>query len=731
MNEPGESRSRLFDRRDAIVVAVLVAVILLYFRSLLWTDSFIYGELDIRRHFYLFKKVSYELMRGGELPLWIPYLYCGMPLLAALQVTPFYPPDLAFMLARVPLNMAFNWDLLAHLVAAQVFSFLFFRRLLRRRVAAVFCSMWFWNAFFLGSVIIGDALNIRAMLLVPAVFYFTEAGLGEGGRPRHFLFGALALSMQMLCGGLQFTFYTMVAITAYAAFLLVARARRGDEVARPLVWFGVLIIVALAMASVQLLPQWEYSRLSVRATGIPWFKVWALKPYQLVDYIVPMFEGEGTAHGYFGIVAIVLAAYSLPFWKDSRKYFFLALGAVSIIYSLGGNTVISSYLAGLPLVRGFRGPFRAAILFNLSVFVLAGGALVSVSDSDGGRPRGRRLISFGIVSILLVGGFIAAALFSRSYSDAARKGIVSSAVFLALSIPAAFVLFFSSRLRTVGSLALIALLAGDIVVNYGNSYSPTSLSTVTEKDWVVDRLKEDNSTSRIAVYNTPHANYFGLFGIESANGHHPFPTARCARFLPLLKKPAIASLAGVKHNVIYALDERGVPYNPPVKRPDQAFIQTLPLAPLPRAFLVGKYRVLPPEQVLSVMQEREFDPSREVLLEEAPVGLGPPVELPTEGVVTIRSRTGNEIILDTACEHEAVLVLCESYYPGWRAEVDGKAAQLLTADYVFRAVPLAEGRHEVVFRLRPMSFIVGTVISCMGIAAWLVWAFLLCIRRSC
>jgi hypothetical protein len=185
----------------------------------------------------------------------------------------------------------------------------------------------------------------------------------------------------------------------------------------------------------------------------------------------------------------------------------------------------------------------------------------------------------------------------------------------------------------------------------------------------------------------------------------------------LLKDPDIASLAGVKHNVFYALNERGVPYNPPVEHSDQVFIQTLPLPPLARAFLVGKYRVLPPEQVLDAMQEREFDPSKEVLVEEAPVGLGPPVELPTEGLVTVRSRTANEIVLETECEHEAVLV--------------GKEAQLLTADYVFRAVPLSTGRHEVVFRLRPVSFFLGAVISCMGIAAWLVWAFLLRERRSC
>ena len=233
------------------------------------------------------------------------------------------------------------------------------------------------------------------MLIVPVVFYFVEASLGDDGHPANFLFGTLALSMHILCGGLQFTFYTMVAVSVYAAFLILTGARRKGEVARAAMLFGALVIVALAISAVQLIPAWEYSRLSVRGTGVAWFKAWALKPYQLLDYVFPLFEGPGTGHGYFGITAIVLAAYSLPAWKSPRKYFFLALGIIAIIYSFGGNTLISSYLAGLPVVRDFRGPFRAAILFNLSVFVLAGGTFASLLNSDRaersrGRSRGSR-----------------------------------------------------------------------------------------------------------------------------------------------------------------------------------------------------------------------------------------------------------------------------------------------------------------------------------------------------
>lgn len=722
------------DWRDVIIVVALLAVIFLYFRHLLWTDTYIYGELDIRRHFYFFKKISYELMRHGEVPLWIPHIYCGMPLLAASQVTPFYPIDLLLMAMKLPLNMVFNWDLLIHLVAAQVFSYLFFKRLFARRIPAIFCSMWFWNVFFLNSIDAGDALNIRAMLLVPLVFYFIEASLGNDGRPYNLLFGSLALSMQILCGGLQFTFYVMVAVSSYAAVLLIARMRRGERIFSLTLGFLALILVALAIASVQLLPAWEYSRLSVRATGIPWFKAWAIKPYQLIGYVIPMFEGRDKEHGYFGLAALVLAVYSLQFWRSWRKYFFLGLGIIAIIYSFGGNTLISSFLAGLPLVRDFRGPFRAAIMSNLSVFVLAGGTLVSLLGSDSPIRRKSSVIKFCLTSILLVSAFLIIAICSRGYAGWKISTVIVSATFVIFCISGVSFLLFFSRFKPVAGFFIILLLACDIAFHNGRFYSPTSMSGLFEKDASVDYLEQErgqgNTHFRIAAYNTAHTNYFGLFGFESANGHHPFPLARYALFLPLLKNPRVAALAGVKYYIIYAKDEEARPYDPPVKRSGDANIITLPLPSMPRAFLVPEYRVLPSTEVIDTMQGSGFQPAREAILEESPFIPEKTSNLPATGTAVVISQKTNEVIIETASDHKAILVLTDSFYPGWEAEVDGVESKILTADYVFRAVALPEGRHTVVFRFKPKSFYYGAAISVLGMVIWLVWTLLLLNRRK-
>jgi hypothetical protein len=62
------------------------------------------------------------------------------------------------------------------------------------------------------------------------------------------------------------------------------------------------------------------------------------------------------------------------------------------------------------------------------------------------------------------------------------------------------------------------------------------------------------------------------------------------------------------------------------------------------------------------------------------------------------------------------LVLRDLHFPGWRALVDGRPAPLYVADGVFMAVRLEAGSHEVAFRYRPMSLILGAALTFLTLA---------------
>ena len=74
--------------------------------------------------------------------------------------------------------------------------------------------------------------------------------------------------------------------------------------------------------------------------------------------------------------------------------------------------------------------------------------------------------------------------------------------------------------------------------------------------------------------------------------------------------------------------------------------------------------------------------------------------------------------IEAALEAPGYLLLLDTYYPGWKAYVDGERVSIHRADYNFRAVTLPAGRSHVSFEYRPASFALGLCLSLMG-AGWI------------
>jgi hypothetical protein len=135
--------------------------------------------------------------------------------------------------------------------------------------------------------------------------------------------------------------------------------------------------------------------------------------------------------------------------------------------------------------------------------------------------------------------------------------------------------------------------------------------------------------------------------------------------------------------------------------------------PLPRAFVVYRAEVLPDDAAQARALAR-LDPRRTVLLdrppEPPPVGDARPL-LPARLVHADR----HHLTLEAELPAPGVLVVSETWYPGWSAAVDGKPAPLLRADYAFRGVALPAGRHTVEMRFFSRPTAVGLSLSALGL----------------
>jgi uncharacterized membrane protein YfhO len=87
------------------------------------------------------------------------------------------------------------------------------------------------------------------------------------------------------------------------------------------------------------------------------------------------------------------------------------------------------------------------------------------------------------------------------------------------------------------------------------------------------------------------------------------------------------------------------------------------------------------------------------------------------------------VTVQASLDDAGILVLTDSFYPGWNAYVNGRQEKIYRANLFFRAVPLPAGNHRVEFRYEPRSFAIGMGISIAALLG-LVATCIICYLRQ-
>ncbi len=97
--------------------------------------------------------------------------------------------------------------------------------------------------------------------------------------------------------------------------------------------------------------------------------------------------------------------------------------------------------------------------------------------------------------------------------------------------------------------------------------------------------------------------------------------------------------------------------------------------------------------------------------------------LPTE-TVQVSYPTPRQAVLKARLESPGMVVLADTYYPGWKLSIDGKPAPIYKVNRVMRGAAVEAGRHTLVFRYDPGSFRLGWRITMGGLVAAVLLAVL-------
>jgi len=123
--------------------------------------------------------------------------------------------------------------------------------------------------------------------------------------------------------------------------------------------------------------------------------------------------------------------------------------------------------------------------------------------------------------------------------------------------------------------------------------------------------------------------------------------------------------------------------------------------------------VVDPDAQLRAVKMREFDPDEEVIVDRQ-VALGDGDPGAETGVVYPVGGHSTHFTLCTICPAPRVLVLADAWHSDWRVTVHGEPAELLRANFAFRAVVVPAGAHNVTFSYRPASWPVALPLCALG-----------------
>ena len=731
------------EKKDGLVfLAYFILVLAFFFKFLNGTQIFAFKDLS--RYFYPLRFLMVEQVKAGHLPLWNPYIFCGYPLLATLQLGFFYPLTLIYYL--LPFNLAFNYYIILHYFLAAIFMYWLLRHFKLSRIAAFLGGIIFAFSGYLLSV---SNMNttLTSVIWLPLLLLFFDRFLKKINL-KDLLLITVLLALQFLGGEPTVLYFSWLLLLAYAAVFseswrLFWRSISGLMVAS---------LVMLGLVAIQLFPFIELVRLSERVVinAYGFVTMRSFPPLELINFIFPYFLGNIAKMGasssillgkssqdwlispYLGILPLIFILFS---FKRERKLslFFLVVALISLILAFGKYTSLyQMFYYLMPGVSLIRYPVKYLFLTTFSLTLLASfgfDRLLTICENE--KAEWRLFLSgfSGVIAVLMILLIIAYYIQQPLYLYIASKypsspiyfylilekivqfnymSLFNATVYLIIFLVIGVMSYYNKIKTPLFSLLAVLIVLADLFAN-------TAPIAVSVGDWVLKDpppnyklLMKEKGLYRMLytpeieaqnhiIYGTDYSRaIFGSKDHFAANWHIPYHfydfygyesiiPFKLLRFYDLSLREA-----KIRDN-LDKLSLSNIKYLITTKKMD-----------LPGFKLLDHSKRYNYESY--IYENKKVMPRAYVFSGEATITQYLPAE------VNIRAKVKAK---------KSILILADLYYPGWKVLVDGKEAEIMNVNELFRAVKLTRGEHSVKFVYDPLSFKLGALISLITILGML------------
>lgn len=689
---------------------------------------------------------------NGFSPQWMPYSACGISLLAEGQSGICFP---ATQIIYRLFSAEVGWIveiLLAQFVAFTLCYF-FLRQLRLSRVGSLFgSSIYTFCTFAFGATCVPAIMWSYSLL--PGIFLASDLFIEK--RPFSFVYLIIVLSLLFLTGHPVMIVYIGIIISVFFVARLIGgrpNVKTIREIGPRFLALLGIVFAAMIIASPQLLPILHELPFSARTTGAGK----SLEALQNTLYLNPLWAplslfptpprgGDWEFYSsslHFPFYALFIGFIGVLLVKQApRRGYFIFLCMFSILMALGPHVGLWKIVHSLPGLKQLRFPVRWIFFLPICIsFYSAHGVDHLLNLPSGCLPIGFRRV---LKSILVVGLAIEAVFiirYNRELLLQTRMALESSPWLTGLlwlsaigMVIAAFLSLIEGSVRrgivlgvTLTVISLFATVAFEIqdpmiirnlsMIGWKGGNPPsepqsfrTSIDLSPYDVWLTNTVSSHyNYTPNLTILNGTLTTgyYFSFFPYWSSN-----VSTWCQDALKGdHKKQIYLNLSSAKWFFISdgSFSQRTASSAASLKGM-KAYENPKAMS---RASVVYSYRLFEDEVALVDFLEssKDFDSRRVMailrkdakswnLLSDA----NEPniTTIPPKATIVAERPDRLEIELELAAPKEAFLVLSDTYYPGWKAVVDGVQKEVLRANYAFRGIKLPKGTKQVVFFFDPL-----------------------------
>jgi hypothetical protein len=697
-------------RKVVPFLVLLLLTILGYWQIALFRHPL---KWDIIDQAFPWKYFIGECLQHHILPLWNPYQHCGYPIHADPQSSAWYPITWFFGYFWGYSIYVLSIDFTLHIFLAGTGMYLLGEKMgFQEKIALIMGTAYMFSGFLVGNA--QHFMWIISATWLPFILYAYIDLYQKQKLKQAIVFGLLMFFM--ITGG--YPAFTMILLYLLALlFVLFSMSILRNEGRPSLYHFFKINIYALVFSItnsvVMLFSIWKFMPELTRTGGVtlrealtgpfsPQSFISFLLPYGVVNHDTSFFGTDlSMTNIYFGLFMFIFFVASFFIKKPPFFKLFLFWGLFILAAAVGDALPIREFLYYYaPFFNVFRFPALLRIFVIISFIVLAGFTLNEFSSNDEKISKKIKMATFitGLFVLIIVAVFsygqdinIGEYLKEGNLFTFSKKSTIAQQLFFHGIVQLVFLGLFFILINKVKNTKkklsfLFVLVIADLVFAtqlnapytiFEKGYSQKTIYEATKKfpdGFPPPTMQSVISTNDITArhFATSWRNLNIFYKQIAWDGYNP-AQLRDFVFLEDSLKPLFKATIN----------------NPPVYF----------------GSVFNSSKLLKDKTTLN-----DVDSSMVFLVDEEIQEIT--ASKPQSGdSVWFKDFSPNKIELRTVANGQRFLVLLQSRYYGWEAEIDGTDTDIITTNVNFMGVQVPEGEHQVTFSYRPRFVILGFYFS--------------------